>query len=243
MATAVTILAGLASIVGVVVQLLPRTQRYEQPTILVEKTIPIKELERMYYWDTIRECERLELDKVAGFDTGISRVTLQEHVAEAPDWWREVFLLAVSRFSEPMDTAKGMVENPLITGWEGQPDDQRNPWAPLLAELGDPRQGVCGIVVKTGIASPEIDWVEIPAGEFEMGSDDNDPEADKREKLAFRWNPGRSPTGSMPCFMEAGDYTNDRYWEATPEVLAWRNGANPDLDAFDFGGEERKKKL
>jgi formylglycine-generating enzyme required for sulfatase activity len=223
-------------------------------------------------------------------------VTLQDHIAEAPGWWREVFLLAVSRFSEPMVTAKGMLDSLMHRGWIAPPDNQRNVQAPLLAglglrelrlpedkdlypfmeetmdrascslveaveqgtlplgdrleagdvlgELGDPRPGVCNIFVKNGIEVPEIDWVKIPAGHFTMGCDETDREAYEDEKPAFSWNVGRFKISRYPvthrqyaCFIQAGGFDNDRYWEPIPSGLVWKNGGNPDLEAFDFGDE------
>jgi formylglycine-generating enzyme required for sulfatase activity len=226
-------------------------------------------------------------------------VTLQDHIAEAPDWWREVFLLAVSRFSEPMVTAKGMLDSLMLRGWTAPPDNRRNVQAPLLAglglrelrlpedkelypfmeetmdrascslveaveqgalplgdrleagdvlgELGDPRQGVCKVFVKDGIEVPEIDWVEIPAGHFTMGSDDTDREAYEQEKPAFSWNAGRFKISRYPvthrqyaCFIQAGGYDDNRYWEQISSGLVWKNGGNPDLEAFDFGDDSFK---
>jgi formylglycine-generating enzyme required for sulfatase activity len=226
-------------------------------------------------------------------------VTLQDHIAEAPDWWREVFLLAVSRFSKLMVTAKGMLDSLMLRGWTAPPDNRRNVQAPLLAglglrelrlpedkglypfmeetinrasqslvdviekgvlpvddrldagdvlgELGDPRPGVCKVFVQNDIEVPEIDWVEIPAGHFTMGSEKTDIEACEYEKPPFSWNVGRFKISRYPvthrqyaCFIQAGGYDDNRYWKRTPSGLIWKNGDNPDLEEFDFGDKSLK---
>jgi formylglycine-generating enzyme required for sulfatase activity len=84
-----------------------------------------------------------------------------------------------------------------------------------LSELGDPRKGVG---VKNGL--PDVDWVEIPAGPYLMGSDR------ERDEMAYRDEPkqreinlptfriARYPVtySQYQAFVDGGGYTNREYW-------------------------------
>ncbi|MFI0398293.1 MAG: SUMF1/EgtB/PvdO family nonheme iron enzyme [Thiolinea sp.] len=98
----------------------------------------------------------------------------------------------------------------------------------LLGELGDPRQGVA--VIKEGAFKglPDIDWVTIPAGQLRMGSEEEDQEAYNSEKPAHTvlldaFQISRYPVtnAQYACFMEAGGYQQERYWQLTRRGLAW----------------------
>ncbi|MBN1563401.1 MAG: SUMF1/EgtB/PvdO family nonheme iron enzyme, partial [Anaerolineae bacterium] len=86
----------------------------------------------------------------------------------------------------------------------------------MLAQLGDPRPGV-GLRAD-GI--PDIDWVEIPAGEFLMGSDserDSDArnnETPQRSVYLPTYMISRYPItyAQFTAFVESDGYTNRDYW-------------------------------
>ncbi len=86
-----------------------------------------------------------------------------------------------------------------------------------LAEIGDPRRGVG--LRPDGI--PDIDWVEIPAGEFVLGGDDQAFESLPRQKLylpAFAMARYPVTYAQFQAFVEAPDgIQNDRWWEGLAE--------------------------
>ncbi|NLF78994.1 MAG: SUMF1/EgtB/PvdO family nonheme iron enzyme [Chloroflexi bacterium] len=98
-------------------------------------------------------------------------------------------------------------------------------YAPVRAAVGragglagDPRPGV-GLHLD-GV--PDIDWVEIPAGEFLMGSDkDKDPQAyddeiPQQTVYLEAFNISRYPItyAQYAAFVEDDGYANDSYWTA-----------------------------
>jgi formylglycine-generating enzyme required for sulfatase activity len=112
----------------------------------------------------------------------------------------------------------------------------------LLGILGDPRLGVnlvvsaAGKVQAAGEGLPDIDWVHVPAGEFRMGSEEDDPQALENEKPQHRLElPGfwvsRYPltNAQYAPFVEQG-YAEERYW--TPEGWAWHCGEELDLSVL-----------
>jgi formylglycine-generating enzyme required for sulfatase activity len=109
----------------------------------------------------------------------------------------------------------------------------------VLGALGDPRQGVGVSVVSPGEpAVPDIEWVEIPAGAFTMGSDKDEEDAYGDEQPAHmialeRFYISRYPitNAQFRPFIEAGGYENPDYW--TPPGWAWRQGSEADLSPID----------
>ena len=93
-----------------------------------------------------------------------------------------------------------------------------------LAELGDPRPGVG--LREDGLT--DIDWVEIPAGPFLMGSDkEKDPQADddempqhRVELRAFAISRYPITVAQFAPFVKGDGYTNRRYW--TEAGWAWK---------------------
>ncbi|MEE9354053.1 MAG: SUMF1/EgtB/PvdO family nonheme iron enzyme [Methylococcaceae bacterium] len=116
-----------------------------------------------------------------------------------------------------------------------------------LGALGDPRNGVTILCdandqpVKTTTNSknhsvPDITWVKIPTGEFQMGSADDDEDAFDDEKPTHNvavdeFNISKFPitNAQFQCFIDADGYDNDRYWKYSEAALAWRNGKQADL--------------
>jgi formylglycine-generating enzyme required for sulfatase activity len=116
-----------------------------------------------------------------------------------------------------------------------------------LGALGDSRHGVTiirdandkPITAKTHSQShsvPDITWVNIPTGEFQMGSADDDEDAFDDEKPTHnvavdKFNISKFPitNAQFQCFIDAGGYNNDRYWQHSEAALAWRNGEIADL--------------
>jgi formylglycine-generating enzyme required for sulfatase activity len=116
----------------------------------------------------------------------------------------------------------------------------------VLGRLGDPRPGVGVIVIpETGLTVPDIDWVEIAAGPFTMGSRADDEQAYDEEKPAheltlpaFRISRYPITNAQYRPFVEASGYEEQRWW--TDEGWAWRQGAEADLSAID--DEDLKKR-
>ncbi|RMF76217.1 MAG: DUF4062 domain-containing protein, partial [Chloroflexi bacterium] len=103
----------------------------------------------------------------------------------------------------------------------------------ILAQLGDPRPGVGVIVGAThALPLPDIEWVEIPAGTFLMGSDpDKDEWAREREQpqhevMLPRYDIARYPTtvAQYEPFVADGGYDNPDYW--TEAGWQWREVVN-----------------
>lgn len=93
----------------------------------------------------------------------------------------------------------------------------------------DNRKGVGVTRIADGLLVPDIDWVKIPAGEFMMGSDQDDPDADDDEKPAHKVNVKAFSIACYPitnaqyrCFIEAGGYTDNQLLGLLPDnARAW----------------------
>ncbi len=116
-----------------------------------------------------------------------------------------------------------------------------------LGGLGDPRPGVT--VIRdvndkpiTAITDshchtiPDIAWVKILSGQFQMGSTDDDKDANSFEKPVHEISVDEFYISSFPitnaqyqCFIDAGGYNNEHYWQTPKSSLAWRQGEQPDL--------------
>jgi formylglycine-generating enzyme required for sulfatase activity len=91
-----------------------------------------------------------------------------------------------------------------------------------------------------------VDMVFIPAGEFLMGSGDEDKAAENDEKPRHRlylpaYFMDRSPVtnGQFARFMEAGGYANPDYWSEAIEAGRWREGKFVDHQLH--GGQSREQ--
>ena len=98
----------------------------------------------------------------------------------------------------------------------------------VLGRLGDPRPGV-NVIKESGLTVPAIDWVEIPAGPFTMGSEADDKEAYKDEKPAHEltlpaFHISRYPITNAQYrpFVDASGYEDRQWW--TEAGWAWRQG-------------------
>ncbi|MDG4597346.1 MAG: SUMF1/EgtB/PvdO family nonheme iron enzyme [Candidatus Contendobacter sp.] len=114
----------------------------------------------------------------------------------------------------------------------------------ILGRLGDPRPGV-GVIPGTDI--PDLDWVDIPAGWFTMGSPEEDQDAYDDEKPAhqvelpaFRIGRYLITNAQYRPFVEAKGYHQEKWW--TDIGWAWRQGAEADLSVIDFDDEDFKKR-
>lgn len=92
----------------------------------------------------------------------------------------------------------------------------------LLAKLGDPRPGI-------GLGDdnlPDIDWVEIPGGEFLYGE-----EKERRTSDLFYISRYPVTNAQYQTFIEAGGYESDRWWEnlrrQEPEKPQWDHPNRP----------------
>jgi formylglycine-generating enzyme required for sulfatase activity len=99
----------------------------------------------------------------------------------------------------------------------------------ILAHLGDPRLGV-GMDPQTGL--PNIVWCEVPAGPFLMGSDKKrDPQAygdelPQHEVILSAYSIGKYPitNAQFAAFVQAGGYSEPRYWAEAEAAGVWRDG-------------------
>jgi formylglycine-generating enzyme required for sulfatase activity len=96
----------------------------------------------------------------------------------------------------------------------GDPPEARAQAGRVLAKLGDPRPGVG--VREDGV--PDIEWCEVPAGPFLMGSSEDDPDARDREKPQHKltlptYYVSRYPVtvAQFRAFVEDSGYEVDEY--------------------------------
>ncbi len=112
--------------------------------------------------------------------------------------------------------------------------EQRAEIGRQLAEIGDPRRGVG--LMNNGI--PDMDWVEIPAGETTIGSPLGDLTAKMNEVPPYAVNLPTYYVSRYPityaqyaAFVQADGYSNPRYWTKVGNQWA----GNP-VDAGRFQG-------
>ena len=97
----------------------------------------------------------------------------------------------------------------------------------LLGKLGDPRPGV-------GLRSdglPDIAWCEVPAGEFIMGSKDDEPGFIGNETPQHRLRLGAFRISKYPvtlaqftAFASDRGYSNARFWQQAQKAGLWQQG-------------------
>lgn len=88
------------------------------------------------------------------------------------------------------------------------PPERRVEIGDRLAELGDPRPGI-GL---TPDGLPDIDWVDVPAGEFLSGEEGKQEHVD-----AFRFARYPVTNAQYQAFIDAGGYKEDRWWAGLAE--------------------------
>lgn len=117
------------------------------------------------------------------------------------------------------------------------PPKERLEAGDLLGRLGDERKGVGVRVTRQGRKLPDVDWVEIPAGPFTMGSKDDDEQAWDDEKPQHvveldRFWIGRYPVtnAQFAPFIEDGGYDRRELW--TEAGWEWRQGAEVDVSPY-----------
>ncbi len=92
----------------------------------------------------------------------------------------------------------------------------------ILAKLGDPR--------KEALDPELMEFCDVPAGEFVMGSDDAD--ADDREKprhtfdIPYNYKVSRYPVtnAQFQVFVDNGGYSEQRYWKEAEAAGYWQGG-------------------
>ncbi len=99
-----------------------------------------------------------------------------------------------------------------------------------------PRHAALEALLALGRAA-DVGMVPVPAGEFLMGSTDDDRDAEKYEKPQHRvYLPGyfldRTPVTNAQYrrFIEAGGYGNPAYWKEAGATGRWKDGAYIDYD-------------
>jgi formylglycine-generating enzyme required for sulfatase activity len=94
-----------------------------------------------------------------------------------------------------------------------------------LGTLHDPRRGVCDL---------EIDWCDVPAGQYTIGSDSSDLDAFDNEKPlqtvivpAFRMSRYVVTNAQWKMFMDADGYANKQWWNYGWDVSCERQWKEP----------------
>ncbi|MGR9107031.1 MAG: formylglycine-generating enzyme family protein [Gammaproteobacteria bacterium] len=147
--------------------------------------------------------------------------------------------LAVHKFAAEREDARqfhGFLQTSLVAGLRSPHLEiaERAESGRLLADLGDPRRGIT-VIKSAGALLPDIDWQEIPAGTFRMGSEEEegyDHERPAHEVALPRFFMSRAPVTNAQyrCFVEAGMYQDRAFWyRRLPEAAGrWLEGAVPD---------------
>jgi formylglycine-generating enzyme required for sulfatase activity len=124
----------------------------------------------------------------------------------------------LQEFAQPAPRLLQRLEDQTLNG------EERNAIGDLLAAIGDPRPGVG--LNEEGL--PDIDWVEIPAGEFIYG------EGKEQEKIFLdTYYIGRYPVtnAQFQAFIDAGGYQVEDWWQGirlmSPEEPSWREANRP----------------
>ena len=122
----------------------------------------------------------------------------------------------------------------------------------LLGELGDPRPGVT--VIKdgdgnpklfNGLKLPDFVWEPIPKGAFLMGTEGEEGDADEKpahQVTVEAFSLSRYPVtnAQYACFVEAGGYSDEQYWQEPKTALDWLRGGKADLALLDDNPEYKK---
>ena len=122
---------------------------------------------------------------------------------------------------------------------------ERSEAGQALAHLGDPRPGVG--LLPDGL--PDIEWCEVPAGAFLMGSEEQPrgwpvKETPQHQVTLPAYQISRYPVtnAQYAAFVQDGGYQNDSYWAEAQAQGYWQTGSfKGDLDdqprskPYDFG--------
>ncbi|KFB77789.1 SUMF1/EgtB/PvdO family nonheme iron enzyme [Candidatus Accumulibacter cognatus] len=152
------------------------------------------------------------------------RLAIGDRLAEIGDPRRGVgvreFVVDEESAAEPplSDEASALLaelENPQT------PPPRRLEIGDRLAGIGDPRRGV-GLDAR---GLPEIDWVDVPGGEFVY------QQGEKRKLPAFRIARYPLTNAQYQAFVDAGGYREERWWRdlrrPKPEPSRWPQGNRP----------------
>ena len=172
-----------------------------------------------------REVLALAISQLVQTDQSRTAVDILEAIAErgepaafatvvAAELWTEVGRERTKRLGTKrtrllhttLESLVTIIENPDVT-LDGQ---YRIRAGTALGTLGDPRRGVCDL---------HLDWCNVAAGAYTLGSDDNDADADADEKPlqmvtlpAFRISRYPVTNAQWRLFMDAGGYTDVQWW-------------------------------
>ena len=104
-----------------------------------------------------------------------------------------------------------------------------------LGHLGDPRFKPETNDDVTFIRPP---MVKIPGGTYTMGNDQADEANEKPQHQVTldTFELGQYPITNREwaCFMDAGGYTNERWWTYSDKALAWFNGENEQTNLIEY---------
>lgn len=122
----------------------------------------------------------------------------------------------------------------------------------ILAKLGDPRllkqRNEIELTDEKKISFIAPAWIEIPAGNFQMGTtpaqswllkrqrvtvDSSEQPAHSVQVSAFKMARFPVTVAEYRCFMEAGGYQNDAYWQEEIS-LRWRNALSPFEESYQY---------
>jgi len=129
-------------------------------------------------------------------------------------------------------TTRGLLVEPLVAHLT----DPQDPNPPVLraaagralGRLGDPRPGVGVVRARTIVPVPDIDWIDIPAGPFVIGTKKEDAPYDDEvpqftcHLITQPYRIARYPVtvAQYEPFVQAGGYGEKRWW--TEAGWAWR---------------------
>ena len=112
----------------------------------------------------------------------------------------------------------------------------------LLGELGDPRKGITIVTTIDGKSFPDIAWETILAGTLQMGFEDEEKELDwdNHSKPVHpvdlnEFQISRYPitNAQFDCFVKAGGYKDEKYWQKPLSALDWLRDGDADLSLLD----------
>jgi formylglycine-generating enzyme required for sulfatase activity len=186
------------------------------------------------------------LSRAAGMIRAMLPTPVQEQANEGELQWRLVALAGealvelrlLERAGEDLPTYEGQfvgeVRNRLANLISGGhlPPSERLVAGDALSRLGDPRPGV-GVVMVEGTELPDLEWIELPAGTFTIGSEVKENEQPLHAVKLPRFYLTRYPITNAQYrpFVEAGGYQQRELWSR--EGWLWRTGEDLDLSTVE----------
>jgi formylglycine-generating enzyme required for sulfatase activity len=181
------------------------------------------------------QAEKLALSVLSDTPSLAARCVLESGVAVSPEMQRKTR----ERLRLDLQSARQRLPARLTAG-------------KALAKMGDPRllersHEFAGANGKT-IRYIEPDWIDVPEGVFTMGTSPSERLRIQLQRFAVEqdelpphkvytgaFRMGRFPVTVVEyrCFMDAGGYEDDAFWQA-PGALRWRNASLPYEESYAY---------